>query len=791
MPQRYCLDLETPAENFMDSYLIGNGRLGATVRGGIGIERIDLNVDRLWSGGPDPVPAGDSPAPLLPRLRRAIRTGDFERAEALSRQMQGQGWTQSYQPIAGLLWRYANATPTTVTGYRRRLDMQHALAETRFIGDAGPVTMVGFVSAPADVAVFTLSGPGAAALAAMSLEWDCPHPAQQMSWLEGRTRFMSIAGRVPANVIPPYVDAREPIVYPTDAPGPDGLVDTGMGFAAMAALEPMADGSVRLTIAAACGFRGPFARPSADLAQLSRDAEVTLRAALPVATASLRAAHIVDYRRYFDRADLSLPDIGGPRASNPAEAELLFHFGRYLLISSSRPGTETANLQGIWNPYRRPAWSSNHTTNINTEMNYWPAEPTGLGDLVAPLVTMVEELVEAGRVSARYYYGAPGTVTHHNTDVWRFTRPVEGSPVWANWTSALPWLATHVWDHWAYGSADDTFARTRLLPMLAEIVRFALFMLVEDEQGQLVVSPSSSPEHLFRDAAGAPRGVAEGATMDQELLAELFTRFGALAQQFGAELALAQQAAQALARLRMPDADARGVLREWASPVTGAEPGHRHLSHLYALYPGQRIAPGADTADARAIRAALDDRLAHGTGHTGWSQSWVLCMAARLGDRQLSVDAIATLLTKLTTRALLVLHPYEGMPGNAVFQIDGNFGATAGITELLLQSTGNTIILLRTLPDSWDQGAFTGLRARGGHVVDARWSAGRLVTADIAARRTQTLALDIPDGPRYQVCEAANGAICPPITGQGIGAGRRRIEWQVKAGVNYRISAAS
>lgn len=786
MPARYCLELDSPAEGFMDSYLIGNGRLGATVRGGIGTERIDINLDRLWSGGPEVAPVAPSPAHLLPELRQAVRAGNSALADQLSRQMQGSGRTQSYQPLGGLLWMYAGAAPADLGTYRRQLDMQWAIATTRYASGARQIALEGFVSAPDDVAVFSATGDGVLELAAMSLAWDCPHPSEQRSWTEGSTRFLALTGRVPAHVEPPYVESAEPIGYASDAPDSAGLVDRGMGFAAVAALLQQADGTIRLFVTGACGFRGAFARPSADVGALAAAAEARLRAALARDPADLRDAHVADYRAYFDRADLRLPNL--PGAGNPAEAELLFHFGRYLLISSSRPDTEPANLQGIWNPYRRPAWSSNHTTNINTQMNYWPAEPTGLGDLAAPLMTMIEELVEAGSRSARHFYGAPGAVTHHNTDLWRFTRPVKGTPVWANWTGGLPWLVAHAWDHWTYGSGDEDFARTRLLPIMSEVVRFALFMLVEDGKGSLIVSPSSSPEHLFIGVDGKPWGVTEGATMDQELLAELFRRFILLSRRFGAEVELAEHAEAALQRLRPPRVDASGAIMEWAHPLEGAEPGHRHLSHLYAMYPGSRIPPGATGEDVASAGAALDDRLAHGTGHTGWSQSWVLCLAARLGDRQLAADAIATLLTKLTTRALLVLHPYQGMPDDAVFQIDGNFGATAGIAEMLLQSAETTIILLRTVPESWSHGSFSGLRARGGHRVSAEWRDGGLVRVEVLARASTVLALDIPAGGVYQVSVVDTGAVCPSVSSAGIEAGRRRIEWQASAGVTYRIA---
>ena len=785
MNKRYCLELPTPASGFMDSFMLGNGRLGATVAGGIGTERIDINLDRLWSGGPDTGPLGTSPAHLLPELRKAIREDDAARADAISRQMQGRGWTQSYQPLGALMFRFADGDRPGQS-YRRSLDLATATAEHRFAHNGQELRVRSFVSTVPDAAFSLAEGPGLLSPDRMNIAWECPHPVEARNWVEGGVRWACIMGRAPALVIPPYVEVDDSIIYSDEAPDAQGTVNAGMGFAAIAALSILADGSACVVIAAECGFRGAFARPSADLPALARLVEERARVAMDIPVADHLKGHVAEHRRYFDRADLQLPASPEPGAADPARAELLYHFGRYLLIASSRPGTEPANLQGIWNPYRRPAWSSNHTTNINAQMNYWLAEPTGLGDLAEPQMQMLSELVEAGRVSAAHYYGAPGSVTHHNTDLWRFTRPVEGNPNWANWTSALPWLLSHAWDHWDYGSADETFARASLLPMLAEAARFLLFMLVEGTDGRLVISPSSSPENCFVAPDGKAWGVAEGAAMDQELCFQVFERLVALSEQFGEELETARAAAEALPQLRRPDADASGALQEWAGHLLDAEPGHRHLSHLYGLYPGHRIHSQNGQADAASARLALDHRLAHGTGHTGWSQSWVLCLAARLGDAALCQDAIAALLTRLTTRALLVLHPYDN-PEGAVFQIDGNFGTTAGIGEMLLQSLPGTILLLPALPDHWAEGSFRGFRARGNHIVDLSWNGGE-IQGRIVAGRDERLSLDLPATRGQWFILRGSALVSEPSIEAGIG--RCRLEWQAERGSEYLLRTA-
>lgn len=756
MTQRFRLELPTPATGFMDSLLIGNGRLGATLAGRIGEERVDINLDRFWSGGPEGKPQGPSPAHLLPKLRAAIAAGDSARADALSRQMQGKGWTQSYQPVAALRFAYG-ADGGEVEGYERHLDLSRAIAQHSYSSGETSVRLRSLVSTSADVVAMIADGAGLLPDGQMRIGWDCQHPHESRDWEADGVRWSLVTGRAPATVIPPYVEDPDPIRYGNDRPDVDGTVAAGMGFAALAAMTRLADGRVLVLVAAECGFRGAFARPSVDVAGLARIAEARLRAALAVPVEELEERHVADHRTWFDRVDFELPSRPGVGVDDPARAELLYHFGRYLLIASSRPGTEPANLQGIWNPYRRPAWSSNHTTNINAQMNYWPSEPSALGDLARAQVDMTADLVAAGRETARHFYGAPGSVTHHNTDLWRFTRPVEGDPNWANWTAALPWLLAHAWDHWDYASAGDDFARDQLLPMLAEVARFLLFMLVENEAGQLVVSPSSSPENCFVGPDGQGWGVDRGSAMDQELCRQVFERMVILSERFGSEAETAAAAATALPRLRLPDADGSGALQEWARHLTDAEPGHRHLSHLYGLYPGDRLHPRRDVEGAEMARAALESRLAHGTGHTGWSQSWVLCFAARLGLGALCTDAVATLLTKLTTRALLVLHPYDNADG-AVFQIDGNFGATAGIGEMLVQSLPGLVLLLPSLPESWDEGMFRGVKARGGHTLEARWQGGVLSEARLMAGRAERLVIDVPcpDG-RAVVLVDANG----------------------------------
>lgn len=736
---RHVLVNDAPAARFADCYLLGNGVLGAALHGLPGTERIDLNIDTLWSGGPRR--GGVRPRPdAVALLREAVAAGDHRRADELARALQPGTWVEAFQPLGWIEWTYDSTGPAGAPpeGYRRSLDLASGLATT---ASGSGARLEGYVSAADGVLVLTAAG-GTTVVPVLA----SPHPVRTTSSATDGVTWLTMTGRAPASVLPHYVPGAEPVVYADDAPDGDGLVDAGAGFALVVAWLPTEAGG-RVVVAAECGFRGWDARPSADVDALAAVARGRVVAALGRDAAVLRERHVRDHAAYFGRCDL---DLSASTALHPAAAaaELYFDLGRYLLVAGSRPGTQPLTLQGIWNADVRPAWSSNLTTNINAPMNYWGAEPTGLGDLHAPLLDLVDELREAGRATARDTYGARGACVHHNTDLWRFTDPVAGLPQWVNWSSALAWLADHTVQHHAFlppGPQADAVLRERVLPVLRSCAQFALDMLVPHTDGGLVVSPSSSPEHAFV-VDGEPYAVTWGSAMDQELVHEVLTRTAELLAKHGdrpSDAALADESRAALGQLRLP-AVIDGRLAEWADDLVPEELGHRHLSHLYGVFPGTRLTASDSVNEREAARAALDLRLTAGSGYTGWSQAWVLCLAARLRDGDLAERSVATLVGPLSSASMLDLHPLEGWPGGAVFQIDGNLGAVAGIAELLLQSHDGTIALLPALPARWPSGRVRGLRARGGHVVDLEWADGALTSAVIHAGASGDVVLDLP-----------------------------------------------
>ncbi|MGQ1891663.1 glycoside hydrolase family 95 protein [Thermophagus sp. OGC60D27] len=725
---------DKPAKVWNEALPIGNGRLGAMVFGDPANEKIQLNEETFWSGGPS---RNDNPKALeaLPKVRELIFEGKYHEAEKMvnenmvAEQLHGS----MYQTIGNLNLSFDGHE--NYTNYYRELDIENALFSTTYTVNGVNFKREVFASFPDQVIAVKLSSDQRRSLS-FSASLNGPL-ARSTQALDANTLEMTgissshegVEGQVKFNT-------RAKILNDGGEIKPDGNKIT----------VTKAD-EVVILISIATSF--------VDYKTLSADENERCQKFLSEASqktfAKLKKAHISDYREYFTRSSLNLgttPASERPtdirvknfsQTNDPELVTLYYQFGRYLLISSSRPGGQPANLQGIWNGSTHPAWDSKYTININTEMNYWPAEKCNLPELHEPLIEMVKELSEAGAQTAQTMYGCDGWVTHHNTDIWRISGVIDGA-FWGMWPMGGAWLTQHLWEKYLYNGDLEYLAS--VYPIMKSACRFYQdFLIEEPTNGWLVVSPSNSPENA---PAGRP-SVTAGATMDNQILFDLFSKTIKAATLLNQDENLISEYQKILDRLPPMQIGQYGQLQEWMEDLDSPEDKHRHISHLYGLHPSSQISPYSSPELFEAARTTLQHR---GDVSTGWSMGWKVNFWARMLDGNHALKLIKDQLTLVGTDNnagegggtypnLLDAHP--------PFQIDGNFGCTAGIAEMLLQSHDGAIHFLPALPDEWKNGEITGLRTPGGFEVNCKWENGQLIKAEIKSTLGGNCRIRVPN----------------------------------------------
>jgi alpha-L-fucosidase 2 len=754
-----------PAGFFEESLVLGNGRVGASVFGGVQSDQIYLNDATLWAG--EPVDANMNPDAYkyIPQIREALANEDYELADKLNRNVQGK-FSESFAPLGTMFIEFEHNAEAE--NYYRELDISKALSTTNYEVAGVKFNREYFISNPDKIMVVKLSADKKAAL---------NFSVKFKSLLENKTyvekNILKSDGYAPYHADPGYVSDKASFDdnHATHFSSYFKVVNNGGELTYTdSSLIVAGANEATLYISIATSFNGFDKDPVKEGLDNKAIAAKQLEKAGKKSFNDLKRTHLSDYQNFFSRVDLNLGETTAPdlptddrlkRYFGGAEDKnleiLYFQYGRYLLISSSRTDGVPANLQGIWNPYMHPPWSSNYTMNINVEENYWMAETGNLSEMHRPFLTFIDNLSKTGAVTAKTFYGVDkGWAACHNSDIWAMSNPVggfgNGDPVWACWNMSGPWTVTHLWEHYQF-TQDREFLKKEGYPLMKGAAEFCLNWMVEDKNGNLITSPSTSPENVYVTDKGYKGATLYGGTADLAMIRECFLQTIEASKVLNTDAEFRVELEKALEKMYPYQIGKKGNLQEWYYDWEDAEPLHRHQSHLFGLHPGNHISPG-DTPDlAEACKKTLEIK---GDETTGWSKGWRINLWARLLDGNHAYKMFRELLAYVDPSGLETNYSRGGgtypnlFDAHPPFQIDGNFGGAAGVIEMLMQSSSESIQLLPALPDAWPVGEVSGICARGGFELALKWNHGKLLKVKIVSKKGGETTL-ICDGQQKEV----------------------------------------